>query len=243
MLSLAINTATSTSSFAIFDANLKLLVEKSWPAKNNEAEKLLPEISKALKKLKKNFTDISSVIAVRGPGSFTGLRVGITVANTIAHLNNAKLYAIDTFEYLWHARSEHGTEGAAISRSNSSLFPALLLYAGRGGVYVSFNHENASKATLVNLPDLNSYLKKNKVKSVFGDISEEQFLHVQEFMANRRTSTPPKSRNGSLKPKNQPKSLPGQTSNSFSIVMQAILKSKFLKPLALIEPIYIKKPY
>ncbi len=210
MLSLAINTATSKSSFAIFDANLKLLAEKSWPAKNNEAEKLLPEISKSLKKLKKNFTDISRVIAVRGPGSFTGLRVGVTVANTIAHLNNAKLYAIDTFEYLWHARSE--------AECGSPPSPALLLYAGRGGVYVSFNHENASKATLINLPDLNSFLKKHKVKSAFGDISEEQKATLKDINF-----------------------LPGH--NTFSETMSSFLQNPKLKSFTLVDPIYIKKPY
>ncbi len=213
MLSLAINTATSTSSFALFDNNLKLLAEKNWPAKNNEAEKILPEISKSLKKLKKNFTDISRVICVRGPGSFTGLRVGVTVANTIAHLNHAKLFAVDTFEYLWHATAERSE--AAIPPS-----PALLLYAGRGGVYVSFNHEDASRAELVSLPDLNSFLKKNKVKSVFGDISEDQFLHVQEFV-----------------PVQKP------TPRTFSATMQNFLQNLKLKPFTLVDPIYIKKPY
>ena len=87
MLTLAINTATSLTSIALLEEQ-KLLGEDSWKSNNDEAEKLMPAISNLFKKNKKDFSGIKKVIVIKGPGSFTGLRVGVTIANTIAILFN-----------------------------------------------------------------------------------------------------------------------------------------------------------
>jgi tRNA threonylcarbamoyladenosine biosynthesis protein TsaB len=52
-------------------------------ATDGTSQKLLPLIEKALKGRRKSFTDIKEIKVVTGPGSFTGLRVGVAVANTL----------------------------------------------------------------------------------------------------------------------------------------------------------------
>ncbi len=52
-------------------------------AKERSSQKLLPFIDKVLKKNKLTIKDISGVEVNTGPGSFTGLRVGVAVANTL----------------------------------------------------------------------------------------------------------------------------------------------------------------
>lgn len=47
---------------------------------------LLPLIEKVLKKNKLKVSDIKEIIVDKGPGSFTGLRVGIAVANVLGNL-------------------------------------------------------------------------------------------------------------------------------------------------------------
>lgn len=49
---------------------------------------LLPAIQKILKRNKKKFTDLSEIKANPGPGSFTGTRVGVTVANALGFALN-----------------------------------------------------------------------------------------------------------------------------------------------------------
>ena len=53
------------------------------PAKEEKSQKLLPFIVEVLKKEGKDFKDISEIFVETGPGSFTGLRVGVSVANTL----------------------------------------------------------------------------------------------------------------------------------------------------------------
>ena len=49
----------------------------------NKAQVVLPIIEKLLKTQKRNLSDLTGIQVERGPGSFTGLRVGISIANTL----------------------------------------------------------------------------------------------------------------------------------------------------------------
>ena len=52
-------------------------------AKKEKSQKLLPFIDETLKKKGKNIKDITEIEVDTGPGSYTGLRVGVSVANAI----------------------------------------------------------------------------------------------------------------------------------------------------------------
>lgn len=175
MLILAINTASSITGIALFElknssesvpGNVLTIAGKSWPAKNNEAEKLMPEIDKLLnsntKKFEKKYSEIKQIYVIKGPGSFTGLRVGVTVANTISYLTKAEIFAPSTFEY-WHSQTD---------------LP-ILIFAGSGGVFFSKNSK--SQPQLINLPELNKFLNSRKIKEVAGDISPEQIKILKKI--------------------------------------------------------------
>lgn len=158
MFTLAINTASSKTGIALFavkNLEVKLLAKNSWEAKNNEAEKLMPSIDKLLKKTKKTYEDLAQIYVIKGPGSFTGLRVGVTVANTISSLVGAELIGVSTFEFL-HSQTE---------------LP-ILLFAGKGGVFLS--EKVMKKPELINMPELNEVLSKKKITKVSGDIISDQ---------------------------------------------------------------------
>lgn len=158
MFVLAINSASSKTGIALFEvenSKVKILAKNTWAAKNNEAEKLMPGIDKLLRKKKKTYEDLNQIYVVKGPGSFTGLRVGVTVANTIASLVDADLIGISTFEFL-HSQTD---------------LP-ILLFAGKGGVFLSENI--AKKPELIDMPELNEVLAKRKITKVSGDIIKAQ---------------------------------------------------------------------
>ena len=66
--------------------------EYKYDFDNDLAEKLLKFIHDKLKKNKKDFKDISEITFMSGPGSFTGLRIGASIVNTLAHELNIPLY-------------------------------------------------------------------------------------------------------------------------------------------------------
>lgn len=59
---------------------------------NDLAEQLLEFIHAKLAENKKSFTDITEITFMSGPGSFTGLRIGASIVNTIATELNVPLY-------------------------------------------------------------------------------------------------------------------------------------------------------
>lgn len=58
---------------------------------NDLAEKLLEYIKNKLKENHKTWQDITEITFMSGPGSFTGLRIGATIVNTLAHELNIPL--------------------------------------------------------------------------------------------------------------------------------------------------------
>jgi len=85
---LTIKTDQPTAKIALFN-NEELVDGCSWQAHRQLAATLLTKIDKLLKSNQVAFPDISGIVVFRGPGSFTGLRIGITTANTLA-------YSLDT---------------------------------------------------------------------------------------------------------------------------------------------------
>ncbi|PIR55392.1 tRNA (adenosine(37)-N6)-threonylcarbamoyltransferase complex dimerization subunit type 1 TsaB [Candidatus Peregrinibacteria bacterium CG10_big_fil_rev_8_21_14_0_10_36_19] len=154
MLTLAINTASSNTEIALLMGD-QVLAEKSWPSANGEAEKLMPEINALI--TPHAFQDIKRVVVIKGPGSFTGLRVGVTVANTLAYLNSAKLNAISTFDY-WHAKAPNQTA-------------TLVTFAGKGGIYIN-------DGDVLNLSEANDYFDSQNITEIYGDITEDQKMEL-----------------------------------------------------------------
>lgn len=99
---LGINTAQKVHELCLVDLEQgKLLVEKRWTANKDEVETLIPMLQEMLEALGLEKSDINEILVVNGPGSFTSLRTGVSLANALASGLEAKLYPISTFDLLY----------------------------------------------------------------------------------------------------------------------------------------------
>ncbi|HEX5744438.1 MAG TPA: tRNA (adenosine(37)-N6)-threonylcarbamoyltransferase complex dimerization subunit type 1 TsaB [Candidatus Saccharimonadales bacterium] len=83
MLILTIRTDKPDAELGLFDHAIKLAYSK-WPAHRRLAETIHSKIKELLESQNRGLADLDAVAVFKGPGSFTGLRIGISVANTLA---------------------------------------------------------------------------------------------------------------------------------------------------------------
>lgn len=79
---LLLDTSTPVCKLTLADGDFRY--DDQWQADRTLADKLLSYLSEQLEKQGKTLHDITAIGAYKGPGSFTGLRIGLTVLNTIA---------------------------------------------------------------------------------------------------------------------------------------------------------------
>lgn len=84
MLILTIRTDKPEAELGLFDGE-KELAYLSWHAHRELSNTIHQKIDELLAPRKKTLQDLQGVVAFQGPGSFTGLRIGLTVANTLAY--------------------------------------------------------------------------------------------------------------------------------------------------------------
>lgn len=85
MLILAIDTALDACAAGVLDTRAgKLIAHESLPMKRGHAEALMPLIARVMKQSGIGFSDLHRIAVTTGPGSFTGLRVGLSAARGLA---------------------------------------------------------------------------------------------------------------------------------------------------------------
>lgn len=99
MLILGIDSSSIVATVAIL-SETKLLAEYTVNNKRNHSEKLMSVIDRVLKDSFTTLDDIDAIAVTCGPGSFTGIRIGVAQAQGIAHALNKPLVAVNTLDGL-----------------------------------------------------------------------------------------------------------------------------------------------
>jgi tRNA threonylcarbamoyladenosine biosynthesis protein TsaB len=87
MIILTIRTDSPEAELGLYE-NDKQLAYKTWTAHRELGRTIHTELSSLLQAAGKELAEVQSIVAFTGPGSFTGLRIGLTVANTLAYSYN-----------------------------------------------------------------------------------------------------------------------------------------------------------
>lgn len=84
-LILTLRTDKPEAEVGLYDDRGSQVSYQVWYAHRQLSVTLLGVIRDELKKCGATIDDLAGIVVFRGPGSFTGLRIGITVVNTLAH--------------------------------------------------------------------------------------------------------------------------------------------------------------
>ena len=126
MLILAIDTALDACAAGILDTDaVKLIAQESLAMKRGHAEALMPLIARVIKEAAIAFAALDRIAVTTGPGSFTGLRVGLSAARGIALAANKPVVGVTTLTaYAAPVVSENGEQPviAAIDARHDQVY-------------------------------------------------------------------------------------------------------------------------
>lgn len=168
---LSIETSTSLCSVALHErGELCALAEIQEPGAH--AEKLLQLVDRALEQAGISFGNLDAVAVSQGPGSYTGLRIGVSTAKGIAYGMEIPLIGINTLQAM-----------AASQPVNQGEFVVAVLDARRMEVYTQTFGDANQEVTLIEALILEegvfaSILERGKVYFV-GDGAEKVKAYVQ----------------------------------------------------------------
>ncbi len=122
---LAIDTSTRTLSLALHDGE-QIVSELTWRSANYHTVELTPSILAMLRQAGIGPSDLKAVAVALGPGSFTGLRIGLAVAKGLALANRTPLIGVPTLDIV----------AASIGPEDIPL--CAILQAGRGRICAGY---------------------------------------------------------------------------------------------------------
>jgi tRNA threonylcarbamoyladenosine biosynthesis protein TsaB len=120
---LAIDTATRYASIGLYSAD-GIVAEQSWRSDNRHSVQAMPAIAAMLEQQGLGPASLQAVAVAKGPGSFTGLRIGMSIAKGLCLALQIPIIAIPTLEITTYAVGDPGKRVLAV------------LEAGRGRICV-----------------------------------------------------------------------------------------------------------
>ncbi len=117
MLILTIRTDKPEAEIGLFE-NTEKLVYLTWPAHRELAETIHTKIRLLLEEHSKQLKEIGGLVVFKGPGSFTGLRIGASVADTFA--DSLKVPIVGTTGEKWIS---DGIAGLTNGQNDATVMP------------------------------------------------------------------------------------------------------------------------
>jgi tRNA threonylcarbamoyladenosine biosynthesis protein TsaB len=104
---IAIDTSGAMSGLALMADDGTLLAEQSWLSERRHSEQVLAQLDGLCRLVGVTPSDITHIVVSIGPGSWSGTRVGISIAKGIAIANNAIIVGVNTLDVLaWPVRNQ-----------------------------------------------------------------------------------------------------------------------------------------
>lgn len=131
MKTLGIDTSTLMATCALIDEN-KVLGEYSLNQDMSHSEKLIPMVKETLDSLDLEPKDIDLYGVSVGPGSFTGLRIGVATIKALAHLFNKPVVGVSTLEALAYNLAHNDIIVPMIDARRDRVYTAIYSWENEG---------------------------------------------------------------------------------------------------------------
>lgn len=166
---LAIDTTTKKANVGIKTESLIKI--KSIDNEVTHSEKLLPLIDEALKECNITIKNIDCIAATTGPGSFTGIRIGLATAKALAKVINANIFSIDSLSLLAKSTDtqNHKLIVSLIDAKNNRAY---------SGIY--FNQDALTPATTAQNKYLNEIFENVNEICIENNITENEVLVIAD---------------------------------------------------------------
>ena len=180
---LAVDTSTAQVGLAIYDGS-QILGEYAWRSSQRHTVELAPAIAELLRRCGLTMENIRGLGVALGPGSFTSLRVGLSLVKGIALARGLPVVGVPTLDIL------------AAAQPGSRLPLVTLLQAGRGRFAVGW-YKNSRKGWRSQGPARVLTFQKlleelNKPAFVCGELTAEEYRELKE-RADIHLATPAQS--------------------------------------------------
>lgn len=171
---LAIETSGKVCAVALTEDN-NLIKEEIMEDENTHSVKLMPLIDKLLKETNINIKDIDLFACDIGPGSFTGIRIGVSTIKAFIDATNKKAVGVTSLEILAKNVNEDGIICSLIDAKNSNAYCGI--FEKKGAILKQieeFKFDNINN--IINLV-------KNKYKKIFfvgdGSIAYKDMIELE----------------------------------------------------------------
>jgi tRNA threonylcarbamoyladenosine biosynthesis protein TsaB len=168
---LCLETSTAVCSVALVENGNVVALRESLDGQNH-AEKITLFIDEVMKEAGIAYKDLDAVATSMGPGSYTGLRIGVSTAKGLCYAMEKPLIAIDTLAAMAYGFEDNKLEPTANSQQPIAIL-CPMIDARRMEVYTAFFNEKLERTseTEALVIDENSFmeLKQNNHLYLFGD--------------------------------------------------------------------------
>jgi len=175
-MELAIDTSSNTTSVALSHKG-EILASLSWQTARNHTIELMPNLVCLLQQAKVELDSIEAIIVARGPGSFNGLRVGISTAKGLASALNIPLLGVNTLEAEAHPFAFTGLPLRPIHKAGREEI-ATALYRQKDNEWQCLEAENLTTVKIL--------CRRIKQKTLFcGEIPADIVSEIQQNLGRR----------------------------------------------------------
>jgi tRNA threonylcarbamoyladenosine biosynthesis protein TsaB len=174
MLILAIDTCFARCAACLYDsAAREVLSGEDVNMERGHAEQLAPMVQRILNAVGRTADQLNRIAVTTGPGTFTGLRIGLSFAKAMAQALDIQIVGIDTLQAL---------KLAALDQNKQAL---IAHKAGNNGhVYISHSH-NSANIEILKLEDLAPYLHPTP-ELLLGTGADDIESHFKDLKLNRQ---------------------------------------------------------